>query len=64
MWVLPKEVFWACLSWKREGTGETSLHPSSTRRELTSRRGYRLFTQSGSDGTRGNGFKLKAERLR
>ena len=30
---------WACLVWRREGSGETSLRPSSTWRERINRRG-------------------------
>jgi len=30
---------WTCLVWRREGSGETSLQPSSAGKELTSRRG-------------------------
>ena len=30
---------WACLAWRREGTGETSLWPSSTWRENINRKG-------------------------
>jgi len=30
---------WACLAWRREGSGETSLRPSSTWREHINRRG-------------------------
>jgi len=30
---------WTCLAWRREGSGETSIKPSSTGKEIISRRG-------------------------
>jgi len=57
----PMETGWelGLFSLEKEGSGETSLWPSSTWRELVSRRGGWLLTQSDSDRTRGNGFKVK-----
>ena len=42
VWVLPCVRgwgSWVCSAWRREGSGETSLQPSSTWRELISRKG-------------------------
>lgn len=52
------------LAFKTEGSGETSLQPSSTRRVLPSWRRTDFFTQADSDRTRGTGFKLKEDRER
>ena len=49
---------------KREGSGETSLWPSNTCRELNKQEGDWLFTWSANCRTRRNGVKLKKERFR
>ena len=46
-----------------EGSGETSLQPTGTRGELSSRRGI-SFLWSDSDRTRRNSSKLNEERFR
>ena len=50
---------WAYSAWRKEGSGETSLWPSSTWTELR-----KPFTWVDSDRTRRNSYKLKEGRFR
>jgi len=54
---------WTCLAWRREGSRETSLWPSSTYGDPRED-GEGLFVKGCSDRRRGNGFKTKEWRFR
>jgi len=53
---------WDCLAWR--SYGETSLQPSSTKREFIKQEEEWIFTRSCSDRAKRNGFKLKEGRFR
>jgi len=50
---------WGCAAWRRKGFWETSLWPTSPQRGAKLERD----SVSGSNRTKGNGFKLKDERF-
>ena len=50
---------WTYFAWRREGFREISLQPSSSCRELTSRRGTYFLHGLIVNRTRGNYFRLE-----
>ena len=54
---------WGCSAWRREGSTETLLQPSSTHRGACKTVGQWPFTRACSDRRRGNGVKEDRFRL-
>jgi len=50
---------WACLTWRRDGSRETSLWPYNYLKGAYKQEGEQMFTRVDSDRTRGNGLKLR-----